>query len=112
MDSPDSRRDNGPAQEPVPEFERVTENNIERTERDILVRVNRSISSLESALAGWDAAKEKPDDLREEYERSRLLHDAIVDWETKMLRSMGERMGFFERVERLREFIRIVERYA
>jgi len=93
-------------------FEPVTEENIDKTERDVIMKANKAIVGLESALASWDAADDKPDYLRGEFEKYRLLHDALVDWETDMLRSMGQRMDFFERVDRLKEFIRIADRYT
>ncbi|MCI0504169.1 hypothetical protein L0Y65_05680 [Candidatus Micrarchaeota archaeon] len=89
----------------------ITEANIEIVEKDTLDKVNKALGALESALAQWDASPDKPDDLEPRFLRYRKLHDALVVWETKMLRSMDRQLDFYLRVDRLREFARICDMY-
>jgi len=89
----------------------ITEENIEIVEKDTLEKVNNALSALESALASWDASPEKPEDLEPKFTKYRKLHDALAQWETKMLRSMDKELDFYSRVDRLKEFARICDTY-
>jgi len=90
----------------------ISEANIEDIETEAIDKVNRTITVLEGALATWDAAKEKPRDLQDRFSRYRQFHDALAMWETKALKSRGQREDFNTRVQRLREFVDLCYAYA
>lgn len=85
---------------------------IAQMERFALEKANRTISAIENAFAVWDAASAKPEDQELRMERLRVFYDAIVAWEKKTLKTLGKDDQAQERVERLREFVRICQRYG
>ena len=90
----------------------VSEASIDGVETEAIDKVNRTITVLEGALATWDAAKEKPMDLKDKFSRYKQFRDALATWETKALRSRGKSDDFDTRVQRLREFVDICYAYA
>lgn len=90
----------------------LTKENIDLVEKETIDKVNKTISALEAALATWNAAKEKPDDLKDKFAGYEKLHDALVGWESKALKSLGKKESFGDRVERLREFVDICCAYS
>jgi hypothetical protein len=93
-------------------LEDISETNIDGIEKEAIEKVNRTITILEGALATWDAAREKPMDLRDRFSRYKQFRDALATWETKALRSRGKREDFEARVQRLREFVDLCYAYA
>ncbi len=90
---------------------KITENNIELVEKDTMQKVNRALSALETAIAKWDSAKDKPEDLVPKFKKYKRYHDALAQWEKKMLKNPGRGMDFYARVERLGEFASICYAY-
>ncbi|NYZ73674.1 hypothetical protein H0O00_00870 [Candidatus Micrarchaeota archaeon] len=93
-------------------LEDLSETNVDDVEKEAIEKVNRTITVLEGALATWDAAKEKPIDLKDRFSRYKQFHDALATWETKALKSRGKQEDFNTRVQRLREFVDICYAYA
>lgn len=83
-----------------------------RLEKESLEKANRAISSIENALATWNAAKVKPVDLAPRVNKLRYFHDALSTWEKKMLKAMGTTQDVQERIGRLREFSDICYMYS
>jgi hypothetical protein len=104
-DTPTQLRIPGARGPPPPEP--ITERNIDKIEQETVKEVSRAIMVLESALAQWNGLDKKPQELEEDYERYQSFHDALEDWETKALRSMGKAMTFEQRLEHIREFVSI-----
>ncbi len=92
--------------------EKITEKNIGDAEKDTLQVANTTLTALESALAAWEEAKVKPEDLREKFERYSAFRDALADWITRMLKSRDNGDGFSARQARLAEFVSICRRYT
>lgn len=90
----------------------INEANIDDVEQQAIDKVNRTITILEGALATWDAAKEKPMDLKDRFARYRQFHDALAAWETKALKARDKTEDLNSRVQRLREFVDICYAYA
>ncbi len=90
----------------------LTGKNIGKVEKDTMQKVNKALSVLESALAAWDAEKEKPKRLEAKFARFRRFHDALAAWESKALKAAGRKESFDERVRRLREFTEICFTYG
>ncbi|MEW6721945.1 MAG: hypothetical protein AB1324_01645, partial [Candidatus Micrarchaeota archaeon] len=107
-DSPE----NAPGAEPPRAPEPITQDNIDRIEKETIANVSRAITVLESVMAQWDALKSQPEDLQGEMAKYRDFHDALTDWETRMLRAAGEGISFDERLDRLREFVNICYSHA
>ncbi len=105
---PDQPAAPGPAGSEEP----VTEENITEVEKEAMEKVSKAISALESALATWDAGKDRPPELKEKFQKLRGLHDAFAEWETKMLRETGKETDFYKRVDRLWEFVKICKAYS
>ena len=92
--------------------EAVSPRNIDKVEKETIDRANKALSTLEVAIASWDAAAKKPLHLKDKFMRYRKLHDALSEWEKKMLRSIGKREDYDTRVSRLQEFVTICYSYS
>ena len=90
----------------------VTEENITEVEKEMMEKVSKAISALESALATWDASGEKPEELAEEFRKFKGLRDAFAEWEAKMLKDFGKETNYYKRVDRLWEFVKICKAYS
>jgi hypothetical protein len=97
----------------VPPWDRISEKNIERFENETIEMASRAITVLEDALSKWEALKEKPEDLKPEFDAFRSFHDEIARWERSILQSRAkkEELDFESRVDRLREYARICRTY-
>ncbi len=89
----------------------INEQNIGELEQDTIQRVNKALSALETAIASWDASPDKAEDLQPKFMKYKRFHDALVDWETKMLKTPGSQLDFYSRLERLKEFSNICYTY-
>ncbi len=89
----------------------IDENNIAEAEEETIGVANRTISALESALAAWEEAKTKPDELRPKFERYSSFRDSLADWLTRMLRARDSVEDLRARQARLLEFASICRRY-
>lgn len=98
--------------EPGLEMEPIDEDNIEKAEKETIDKVNKAITALEKALAEWEGSSDKPEDMKDTFIRYQGFHDSLALWETKMLRTPGEGLDFFSRVDRLWEFVKICRAYA
>ena len=87
----------------------ITANNIDEYEKETISVASRAIFVLEDALAKWDSLKDKPEDLRPEFDNFRNFHANLVEWTQKILRSRssGEEVDFYSRVDRLKEYAKI-----
>jgi hypothetical protein len=91
--------------------EPINESNIGQFEKEAIEKANKAISAIESALAAWDATKEKPEELKVKAERYRHFAEALSGWERKMLLASGKKRTFAERVEMLEEFVDLCNAY-
>ncbi len=98
------------SQPPNPSLPSISQENIGEVEKEALAMANKAISLLEQAIAAWDNAKDKPPELKETIQRYRRFHEALSDWEKRMLQSMGK-ADFNARVRMLEEFVRISKSY-
>ena len=85
---------------------------VEEMEKLTMKKANKALTTIESALAAWDASEEKPEDMAIVVNRLRFFHNALSEWEKKMLVSISKGADISERVERLREFSDICHTYA
>ncbi len=76
---------------------------INELEKLALQTSNRTISSIENAVATWDAAGEKPFELEPDILRLKNVHGKLCEWEIKMLKSMG-RADLHDRIHLLEQF--------
>lgn len=83
-----------------------------RLEKESLEKANRAISSIENALATWNATKVKPEQLAARVNKLRYFHDALSRWEKKMLKAMSTTPDVQTRIGRLREFSDICYLYS
>ncbi len=81
-------------------------------EKETMKKVNRTITTLEAAIATWETAKEKPEDLKDRFTNYKRLHDALMKWERDVLKAMEREDKFDVRVRRLQEFVDICYAYA
>lgn len=88
----------------------VNSGNMEQVEKETMEKVNRTISALETAMAAWDAAREKPEELKPKFTRYNQLHEVLSRWQTKALRSLGK-AEYGERVQLLWEFVDLCKTY-
>ena len=101
--------DKSNAADAMPEY---SSSDIENLEKLSMEKSDEVISAIENAMAVWDASKEKPAGLELRLNRLRYLYEALVKWETKMLRYSAKKNDLAARVERLKEFSGICRRYA
>ncbi|MFH1520528.1 MAG: hypothetical protein ABID61_02705 [Candidatus Micrarchaeota archaeon] len=85
----------------------VDESNIDLVEKKVIEKVNNTISVLEGAIAKWDNAKTKPKNLEPKFLGYKKLHTALSEWEQQALIKQNRRQDFYERVNRLQEFVNI-----
>ncbi|MBU0526928.1 hypothetical protein KKE92_00450 [Candidatus Micrarchaeota archaeon] len=81
-------------------------------EDETLRKVNKSISALEVALAGWEASKDKPEYLRSKYQKYERFHKELAMWTKKILHARKLKRPVDERVELLRDFVKICSSYS
>lgn len=89
-----------------------SDDDVVRLEKESLAKANKAISSIENALATWNAAKIKPDALAPRVNKLRYFHDALSRWEKKMLKAMSTTPDVQTRIGRLREFSDICHLYS
>ncbi len=89
--------------------DRINESNIADAEKETIHVASATLSALESALAAWEEAKVKPEELRLKFERYAAFRDALAGWLRMMLKAQGG--GLRARQERLLEFSAICRRY-
>lgn len=92
-----------------PPRDRINEGNIEQAEIKTIEVASQMIRVLEDAISKWEGAKEKPDELRAQFEDYGRFHAELSDWEEKILKSRAkkEELDFFARMDRLLAFSRI-----
>jgi hypothetical protein len=86
--------------------EEINEGNIDEIEKKTIEKVLGAVSTLESSLAVWDGAKEKPKIMAARFEGYRRLHDALTRWLSGAVKAGkgGSKESFEARLQRLREF--------
>ena len=87
--------------------ESITPENIDQVMDETLQRANKILSALEIAMAHWNSADEKPEHLRDKFERYGRMHHELSRWEKNALLSIGKKQDYDVQVKRLREFVRI-----
>lgn len=97
----------GSGRQVVTVYPPVDERNIDKVEKETIDKVNKTLSALESAMASWDATKVKPEDLRPKLQKYKRLHDALSEWEARVLRDRTKNTDYDTRVHRLHEFVDI-----
>ena len=85
---------------------------IDEMEKESLEKANKAISAIENAIAVWEASPDKPEDLKARIERLKFFYDSLVGWEKRSLQTAGKAEARDERVERLKEFVRICTSYS
>lgn len=95
------------ARNPIPE-----DFDVEAAESETISRVNKTLSTIEKAVAAWDASKEKPLTLRLKIMHLKRFHSQLSKWERKMLLSISRHEATSKRVMLLREFTEICHAYA
>ncbi|MEW6722053.1 MAG: hypothetical protein AB1324_02235 [Candidatus Micrarchaeota archaeon] len=91
--------------------ERITEENIGEAEKETIRIASGTLSALESALASWEALKEKPWELEEKFKKYEWLRCALEEWMKKMLQAQGDSGSLEARQKRLSEFAKICRQY-
>ena len=89
----------------------MSEKELRKVEDETLRKVNSTISSLEIAIAGWNASKEKPEELARKYRNYVWLHEELSKWATRLLKSRKGKADFDERIGLLGEFVKICSSY-
>lgn len=89
--------------------ERIDEANISLAEKETLSVASSTITALESALASWEASKDKPEGMAEKFRAYAWLRDELAGWTSRMLHS--GRSSLRERQKMLSEFAAICRRY-
>ncbi len=87
----------------------IDEEELTALEEDADAVVSNAISKIESAIDSWKAAGEKPEELRDSILVLKSFYDDLVAWERRSLRL--RRGSMEERLEMLREFVRICRRH-
>ncbi|MCI0503509.1 hypothetical protein L0Y65_02250 [Candidatus Micrarchaeota archaeon] len=83
---------------------------MEELEGKALDASNRIITSIESLMAAWELAADKPQEFASDIHRLQHVHQCLTEWERRMLKRSGK-MDADERMLMLRQFSRIFEPY-
>ena len=88
----------------------LNDKDIEEMEKATMEKVNRVISALEVAIAEYEGAPAKPEELSSKMAHYRSVHDALADWQKKALQTLGvsDRAA---RVKLLWEFVDLCQAY-
>jgi septation ring formation regulator EzrA len=70
-------------------------------ESEAQTKVNKSITSIEIAMARWDNAKEKPPHLKERINDLKISHKLFSEWQKKSLKGQKDLPSV---IARLNEF--------
>jgi len=84
---------------------------VNSVEDETMKRVGRTLNSLESFLAKWDAAPKKPDNVFPQVVKIRNFHGALESWQREALRTKGKE-DEKARMDRLRDFVLICQTYS
>lgn len=79
-------------------------NSLDEAESRAIEKVSHTLSTIENAIAVWDAAKNKPVHLRARVDRLRQIHEALVRWERKALKAKAEQPSLEQRMCLMHEF--------
>jgi hypothetical protein len=84
---------------------KLSPDTIDQFEKETIALVIKSLPEIEKNLASWDGLRHKPENLRDKFEKYRLLQEALSEWARKTLTSSGRGENFTDRVDRLWEFV-------
>jgi hypothetical protein len=84
---------------------------IDELEKVTREKVSDTLSSIDVAIASYDAAKKKPPGLKERIARLKKIKDALEDWERESLQS-AKTKDLWSRVDRLKKFTDICDSFA
>ncbi len=104
--------DNPAAARPAPRGQDYSIADVDRYEKLAIEKANQAISTIENAMAVWDASPSKPDELKPRMVRLRYFYDSITEWEKKALMTVGQPDQIGPRVERLKEYTDICNSFA
>ncbi|MFH1393488.1 MAG: hypothetical protein ABII71_02300 [Candidatus Micrarchaeota archaeon] len=90
---------------------KIASSELQKIEKQTLEKTNKAISAIENAIAVWDASEKKPIDIKIRINRLRYFHQALSNWEKKMLSDIASQSEYTERVQRLCEFSDICRTY-
>ena len=82
---------------------KMQKENIQKMEKRVQAKVSGCLSSLEVALAKWEASEKKPAELKERIELLVKCHSELSDWLDKSLRGDSDAI-----VGRLERFVSIM----
>jgi len=85
----------------------ITEDIISEYEEDTLGQAMKALSTIEAALAAWDMSRDKPEEYREKFEKSRVLYNQLNAWAQKMAKMRGRKAPYSERLKLLTEYVDI-----
>lgn len=88
---------NSPSQDPG-----ISE--LEKMELETLGKVSRTLSTIENAIALYDASEEKPEDLKARISRLKIFHEKLSNWEREMLIART-RKNIEKRYDMLEKFV-------
>ncbi len=72
-----------------------------KLESEAQTKVNKSITSIEIAMARWDNTKEKPPHLRERMDYLKISHKMFSEWQKKSVTGQKDLPSV---IKRLNEF--------
>ncbi len=88
---------------------RITEADISQAEKETLSVASSTITALESALASWEASKDKPEGMADKFRSYAWFRDELAAWMKGMLHS--GKGSLRERQKKLSEFAAICRKY-
>ena len=80
-------------------------------EKETMLRVSKTLATLERFLSRWDATARKPAALLPMATKIRRFHDALMTWQKQVARA-GKQGDDATRMGRLREFVAICRMYS
>ena len=89
----------------------ITRDNVGQAEKLAMESAAITISALDEALACWEAAKEKPEDLKGKAIRYKYLLESLNNWTKDMLKSQKKSPDFDKRIKLLERFVDICNAY-
>ncbi len=85
---------------------------VDGMEQRTIEKVSHTMSAIESAIAVWDAAKNKPAHLKARVTRLKRFYEALAKWEKKTLKARAMGSDMEERLMRLHHFSELCHSFA
>ena len=81
-------------------------------EKEAISRADRTLSTIETFLARWDATKQKPQYMNQEVIRIKQFYTSLIAWQKSTLKVQKSKFDEASCKKRLASFVHICQNYS